>query len=220
MGRGDAPPLSESVRPEVAFCLWALCRDGLRAAPFDRHGDGDGELRKAGLDAGAWERWLRAVVGAQERHGLAIRGAGPQPADRGVVRRLARAAANPVRFAPPKARGALVRYWRAFGDEGRAWCTDTQPGLICRLVPDEQRAFVGRLKSEAPGLAIYLAPYPVPMAMVVSPRSVVLGMPAADRGTARLARAIILGAVHPALSEGSTAPAAASDRPRSTDPDP
>jgi hypothetical protein len=182
--------LSEDVREEVAFCLWALCRDGLQAAPFDRHPPGDAELLGAGLDASAWKRWLRAVMGAQDRHAVALRGGEVDP-----LRRAGRAAANPVWFAPPNVRGALARYWRAFRDEGRRWRTETQPGLICRLERDEQRAFVNRVAAEAPGLQIYLAPYPVLVTMAIPPRSIVLGIAAADHDTARLAHGPILEAI-------------------------
>ena len=46
----------------VDFCLWVLEQDGLRVPPFDRHPDGDGRLREAGLDADAWFAWLHQVV--------------------------------------------------------------------------------------------------------------------------------------------------------------
>ncbi len=138
---------------------------------------------------------MRAVVSAQERLGMTISGGGREPVDASALRRAGRAAANPVRFAPPKVRGALAQYWCAFRDEGRRWRSSTQPGLICRLERSEQRALVARLEAEAPGLEIHLAPYPVPTAMAIAPRTIVLGMPAADRDTAQLARAVIVGAI-------------------------
>src|SRR5437764_494196 len=45
------------------FCVWVLRRDGLLVPPFDRHQDGDGALRAAGLTAEDWSAWFAAVVG-------------------------------------------------------------------------------------------------------------------------------------------------------------
>jgi hypothetical protein len=47
---------------EINFCVWALVVDGLKAAPFDAHGDGDARLREAGLEREGWGRWLETVV--------------------------------------------------------------------------------------------------------------------------------------------------------------
>jgi hypothetical protein len=44
------------------FCVWVLEQDGLRVPLFDRHPEGDGRLRAAGLDADSWRRWLAAAV--------------------------------------------------------------------------------------------------------------------------------------------------------------
>lgn len=147
----------ESVRPEVAFCLWALRRDGLKASPFDQHSDGDGQLRAAGLDADSWKRWLRAVVGAQERFAQGI-GDGSASKDSLGLRRLGRAAADPVRFAPPKARRVLRDWWLEYRDEGAAWRRSARPGLIASLDRSDQRAFVARLDEFRP--APLLGPVP------------------------------------------------------------
>jgi len=43
------------------FCVWTLERDGLRVAPFERHADGDGSLRAAGMTPQAWRAWFGGV---------------------------------------------------------------------------------------------------------------------------------------------------------------
>jgi hypothetical protein len=48
------------------FCFWVLERDGLRVPPFDRHPDGDGALRAAGLNAPSWWAWLERAIAARE----------------------------------------------------------------------------------------------------------------------------------------------------------
>lgn len=182
--------IAESVRPEVAFCLWALRRDGLKASPFDQHSDGDGQLRAAGLDADSWKRWLRAVVGAQEHFAQGI-GDGSASKDSLGLRRLGRAAADPVRFAPPKVRRVLRDWWLEYRDEGAAWRRSARPGLIASLDRSDQRAFVARL-DELGGLQIYLAPYLVTAALSVAPETIVLGIPRVDRANASSAREAIM----------------------------
>ncbi len=46
------------------FCFWVLERDGLRIPPFDRHPDGDGSLRAAGMTPQTWRSWLGRVDAA------------------------------------------------------------------------------------------------------------------------------------------------------------
>jgi hypothetical protein len=59
---GDSWAFSTATNPDVEFCVWTLLRDGLQVQPFDRHPDGDGGLRGAGLTAPAWWTWFTAVV--------------------------------------------------------------------------------------------------------------------------------------------------------------
>ena len=177
------------MRPEVAFCLWALRRDGIKASPFDRHPDGDRLLRSAGLDVDGWMRWIRAVVGAQERFAQAMDD-GVASKDSLALRRLGRSAADPVRFAPPKVRRVLSDWWREYRDEGRAWRSSAHRGLISSLDWSGQRAFVASL-GELGGVRLYLASYPVPIAMGVAPGTIVLGIPRVDREIATSARKAI-----------------------------
>jgi hypothetical protein len=58
-------------REKVDFCVWVLEVDGLHVPPFDRHQNGSGALRSAGLDAGNWQRWLGAVA-SDERAGIMV----------------------------------------------------------------------------------------------------------------------------------------------------
>jgi hypothetical protein len=59
---GDSWTFSTATNRDVEFCVWTLLRDGLQVPPFDRHPDGDGGLRGAGLTAAAWWTWFTAVV--------------------------------------------------------------------------------------------------------------------------------------------------------------
>ncbi len=73
---------------EVDFCFWILERDGLRLPPFDRHADGDGLLRAAGLDAASWYSWLERVIGAFDARRKALRASIKSPAEIGRLRAL------------------------------------------------------------------------------------------------------------------------------------
>jgi hypothetical protein len=60
---GDTWTYSTACDPDIDLCVWALRRDGLRVPPFDRHPEGDGRLRAAGLTADGWWAWFTTVVG-------------------------------------------------------------------------------------------------------------------------------------------------------------
>src|SRR5215472_11036218 len=47
----------------VNFCVGALLRDGLRVAPFERHAEGVGRLRAAGMTWDQWRGWYERVLG-------------------------------------------------------------------------------------------------------------------------------------------------------------
>lgn len=56
---------------DVDFCFWILERDGLQIPPFDRHVEGDGLVRAAGLDLASWSSWFGRVMAAvAERHDI------------------------------------------------------------------------------------------------------------------------------------------------------
>ena len=46
----------------VDFCVWVLERDGLQVHPFDRHPDGNRELREIGMTVELWQSWLKKIV--------------------------------------------------------------------------------------------------------------------------------------------------------------
>ena len=85
-GVGDPDPWSWGVTEGggVDFVVWTLLDDGLRVTPFDRHPEGNGRLRAAGLDATSWRAWLHELVtrhahvqaSIREAHRAAIRGLG------------------------------------------------------------------------------------------------------------------------------------------------
>src|SRR5438874_12844524 len=59
---GDPWTFRTSTDPNIDFCVWVLLEDGLRVPPFDRHADGSGFLRAAGLDRDSWTGWFIAEV--------------------------------------------------------------------------------------------------------------------------------------------------------------
>jgi hypothetical protein len=162
-----------SVRPEVAFCVWSICRDGLRVAPFDGHTDGDATLRAAGMDGAAWVRWLRAVIGAQERLADVV-ACGLDKVDRTALRRAGRAAAAPIRFAPPRTRPLLRQWWGEYRDDGRSWRGWMRSGLM--LDERHGRRLRAALPSNIGRVTIYLVPYPVGVAAWIEAGVVVIGL--------------------------------------------
>lgn len=182
--------VTEVIRPEIAFCLWALCRDGLRAEPFDRHPAGNGRLRARGLEPDTWRRWLRAVVAAHERLDALVVNEWT-PANLPALRSAGRAAADPVRFAPPKLRGELATWWRSYREEGQSWRARMRPGLLARVSRRQVQALGDRVEALG-SLVIFLAPYLEEVAMLVPPRSVVLGVSSLDPDAVRIASQVLL----------------------------
>src|SRR5215831_7984107 len=73
---------------DVNFCVGALLRDGLRVAPFERHPEGDGRLRAAGMTWDHWRRWYERVVSdevVREAQRL-LRSGSPSSPSAGVAR--------------------------------------------------------------------------------------------------------------------------------------
>lgn len=59
---GDQWTLQVNTDRNIGFCIWVLISDGLHSPPFTAHPDGDGSLRRVGLDSANWQRWFAAVV--------------------------------------------------------------------------------------------------------------------------------------------------------------
>jgi len=63
----------QSFNMMVDFCIWVLEQDGLQIPPFDAHSDGDGMLRRAGLQTSEWESWLVHIVELQHQQAQILR---------------------------------------------------------------------------------------------------------------------------------------------------
>src|SRR5579884_2765472 len=51
----------------INFAVWVLEVDGMTVGPFNRHGEGNGELRALGQDQTGWKAWVAAMVGPYRR---------------------------------------------------------------------------------------------------------------------------------------------------------
>jgi hypothetical protein len=65
--RSTSIPWTFNEYPALSFCVAVLVEDGLRAAPFDRHPDGNGRLRTLGLDTTGWRAWFLTVLAQPRR---------------------------------------------------------------------------------------------------------------------------------------------------------
>jgi hypothetical protein len=98
-------------RRSVDFCVWTLEVDGMRVAPFYRHGDGTGALRAAGMQPDGWRIWLSALIEEERRELEYLR-------QLDVRRAQAAADLDRVRPAPGHSVGrveALLKTGRFFG---------------------------------------------------------------------------------------------------------
>jgi hypothetical protein len=77
---------------DADFCFWVLERDGLRVPPFDRHPDGDGTLRAAGLDVASWRAWLERNIAASDEQYEIVKAGLKQQVDFNRLRELKPAA--------------------------------------------------------------------------------------------------------------------------------
>lgn len=73
--RGTTPSwyFSQDTSEAIDFCFRVLQVDGLSAPPFDRHPDGDGSLRAAGMTAESWLAWLMEVLQLQREQEQAVK---------------------------------------------------------------------------------------------------------------------------------------------------
>lgn len=150
----------------VGFCVWALQGDGLRVPPFDRHPDGDGSLRAAGLTAEHWWAWFAAVLDLHRRmNAWADAGASPpralaEPAYRSYL----------AWHEGPAVAARLAELWRPYDaarDTRRRWYADAEAPW--RLQPRDFRRWwrqLAQVRGELPPLSLHLVGYP---ALVVLP---------------------------------------------------
>ena len=182
---GDTWTFSTNDNPEIMFCVWVLRRDGLRVPPFDRHGDGDGALRAAGLTAENWSAWFAAVIAEvagrdrgfraraveQVTAGLGARVMPPEPHRSALDRwpgpaalRRELTALDAVHRSERRERKARFHdeFQRRAGDAARAERSH-------QLWRDIQR------HRPLPPLFFYLVDYPEPVSVVAPPDAAVLG---------------------------------------------
>lgn len=163
-GRRVTQPWSLRAYRPASFCVYALLVDGLRVPPFDRHPDGDGRLRAAGMDAPGWRDWLRAIseqayAPVRQRHDQdpdALWAGDPQ------VREQLRA----LRTAYSQRPSAQVTFDpRSFRPNGRLELRE-----MWRLARSSQLANVF--------VQAYWVPYPAPVCYRALDTTVVIGSPA------------------------------------------
>lgn len=174
---GDPWSWSEDAFPSVAFCVEALVHDGLIVPPFDQHHDGDGSLRRVGLDVATWREWVLALVRQRSILSTVARDLA-RGHDRDELVATARAAGEVLTApgslcpGPRELPKRLNTLWVEYQPMGEAWkrqMTTGEGGVRHRstgralwnaLVP-----FHGRL----PTLSVFLVAYPVPTVMALPP---------------------------------------------------
>lgn len=164
------------------FCVWALQGDGLKVPPFVVHGEGDQQLRRRGMDARQWTRWLGRV--AQADRFLQVAGTAP-------LRKLSqmdRFAVLPFRLAQGngKIRAYLEELWWAYLPEGRAWLVRRSgAGSLAKgnrpvLTPATRRrlqATFAPLRDASDCLRVMFVNYPFFVSGCLPPNVVVIGAP-------------------------------------------
>jgi len=202
-GSSDRWFWSEDALPPLAFCVHALVHDGLPVPPFDRHPQGDGDLRGRGLDAETWCTWVFAVVVAQGRLSVLVRES-DRLADRATLATLAAAASAPAALCPgtPELRARLGELWVGYQPQAERWrwdLTGGPRGVRNRLAPHEQRRMWKALlpfHERLPTISVFLVDYPTPVVMAVPPTTCLIapGGTSADYVRQVLAAAELLAA--------------------------
>lgn len=143
--------------PGIDFCVRVLQQDGLRVPPFDRHPDGDGRLRAAGLTSANWQAWLATLLDARLRISRSI---WPSPPE------LVEAVLAPHTAWPgdPEVGTHLERLWSGYQASGEAWkrrySLEADP---TRLTAAEHRPLwrqITPFRAQLPAMHIFLVEYP------------------------------------------------------------
>ncbi|MCC7021606.1 MAG: hypothetical protein IT338_02195 [Thermomicrobiales bacterium] len=159
--------------PDVDFCVWVLQRDGLRVPPFDRHPDGDGTLRAAGLPPALWEAWFhRNIAAIDERRALLVAGR-RQPTDFARLRALQPSALWSGDPAAGQRLATLADIYEDVMNERK------EPGGVAELTLRDDAHLWDALapyRRRLPPLRILFLDYPGPLRLVVPPRTIVIGV--------------------------------------------
>jgi hypothetical protein len=174
------------------FCVWVLERDGLRVPPFDRHPDGDGSLRAAGMTMAAWRAWFARVVAAVAAFSAAL----PRHDDDAwppfpdpvalwegapaVAARLADLDAAYDAVSNARKDASAHFWWPGLRD-----IDEETDQLWEELVPYQRRL---------PPLRVVYVAYPGPARLVVPPATVVLAAAGWQPGPGGLTAAVLAGA--------------------------
>lgn len=186
-GTSDQWYWGEDAFPPIAFCVRVLVLDGLVVPPFDQHPDGDGRLRRLGLDAGMWREWIASVLRQHATLGEHARTLGT-PFARGPLREEARSAAEVLRLPGSFCSGSaelqaqLNDLFAGYALAGQDWKRRMSDVPRLHGSPPQQRAlwraltpFHGRL---AP-ISVFLVEYAEPVVMPLPPATCLIA-PAAD----------------------------------------
>lgn len=177
---GDLWTIRTSTDRDVAFTVWALVRDGLRASVFDSHEDGDGRLRTVGLTANSWLAWFEEIASTASQRATG------NERDRTLTRRFKGNEAVQLCLLELWAEHSLRRRDHAQRDFARR--TARYQGMTEQraeaLVLHERRFWSDLQRYRPlPPLHIYLVEYPVPVVTAIQPASVVLGLVNPDEDT-------------------------------------
>ena len=161
----------------VNFVVSCLLRDGLQAAPFTAHSDGDGQLRALGLTSQQWSEWLHEVVRRKASFAQSLVGGlrwFPIPHFR-----TPKGAGNPFDVpgalpADRQLRGAVRRHWKEWRRRpGGAPLPGEIPGPLSPRLYHDLRASTPR----PPYLIVHLVDYPSVVVDEIAPGSLVVGRP-------------------------------------------
>jgi hypothetical protein len=177
----------------VNFCVQALLVDGLRSPPFNRHPEGTGRIRQAGLTAELWDAWFRRTV----LDGVLREAEGLWPAwKRSAEWPPSRELLNPPEARPQPALSlwdgsetvteelSQLPWTEAPFADGRSWYR-SRPTLTPEIRLHMGNRFAGgdpgalwdkleRFRGRVPHIWIYIVEYPAITYTVVEPAAIVL----------------------------------------------
>jgi hypothetical protein len=168
----------------IAFAVWVLLVDGLKIPPFDRHNDGDSQLRAAGLVASGWSDWIQAMVTGQLRIKTETDQENAWPATNTWRSRkrsrnlISRVPEGPNAWGGNPEVGRLLRLlWKSYQPKGNAWRWN-QPLPLDQ--PDAAKQaelwrFVQSNHGRIGTLCDYVVEYPEPVVYIVPPSSLIVG---------------------------------------------
>jgi hypothetical protein len=173
--------LSMDTGGQIGFCLWALQRDGLKVAPYDRHPDGDRSLRTIGMTEASWRDWHHRVLVLTDTATNLIRSGDRSPATRESLL----TAVLPYRSWPgdPAVAARLAElhphYERVRDDWKRQ--VNMHTGAL-RQTPRQYRWWWRQLSAAhgtLPPASVYLLDYPATLIVPYPPKTLILATPLA-----------------------------------------